>query len=845
MRPAARDVAPVRAARPCAAAAPARPVGDAARCEGDTAPMHRCRPSAYAVLCLPALAQAPAALPAPLQPVPFHAVHVDDPFWSERLATNARVAIAHAFAQCRATGRIANFRVAGGLEPGGKRGYCFDDSDVYKLIEGAAHVLRTHRDPELERQVDEVVDAIVAAQQPDGYLYTARTIGDPANPPPGGAERWSDVAHGHELYNAGHLYEAAVAYVQATGKTKLYDVALANASLVMATFGPGRDERPPGHPEIELGLLALWRHTGAPRYRDQAKWFVDARGRGDRPRFGDYAQDTVPVVDQQAIVGHAVRAAYLYAAATDLAHAAAEPRLLAASARLFDDMLRSQIYLTGGIGSQGSNEGFGVPFQLPNHSGYGETCASIGNALWAQRLFLATGHARYLDVVEAVLWNAFPSGWSRSGDAFFYPNPLASRGAVRQPWFPCACCPPNVTRFVPQVPGLVFATGAGTLYVNQFVGCRADVTVDGARVGVALASGCERTGVVRVAFDLAEPRAFALRVRLPDWARGAPLPGGLYHHVAGGGGTRTLTVNGEPAFGHADAGFVVVDRTWRDGDVCEYTLPLPVQRVACDERVASNRGRVALMRGPLVYCFEGIDNAGDGGDPGAPASVQSLVLADDAKLGAAQRADLFGGIPVVTATVRRARRTLAGDVVLGEPFEATAIPYAYWANRGRTSMAVWIARTADAAWPEPAPTIARRARATASFAADLSPLSDQRVPAAPGDREPGHVVTPAGGAHWVVYELDAPVAVGGVEITWFADGARCRAPRSWRVEARAGNGWRTVDAPDGWPTALDRACRATFAPVTTTALRLVVDADGEAACGMHEWAVLPAAGGAR
>jgi DUF1680 family protein len=785
---------------------------------------------------------APAAplLQGPLLAVPFHAVTVDEPFWRERLATNARVTVAHVLAQCEATGRIANFRVAGELEQGGKRGYCFDDSDVYKALEGAAHVLRTHRDASLERQVDAVVDAIAAAQESDGYLYTARTIADPKNPPPGGPARWSDMAHGHELYCAGHLYEAAVAYAEATGKTKLLEVATKNAQLVLATFGKGRNEHPCGHPEIELGLLALWRHTGEPRYRDQAKWFVDARGRGERQRFGDYAQDTVPVVEQQAIVGHAVRAAYLYAAATELAHAAAEPALLAASARLFDDMLSSQVYLTGGIGSQGSNEGFGERFQLPNHSGYGETCASIANALWAQRLFLATGQASYLDVVEAVLWNAFPSGWSRSGDRFFYPNPLASRGAERQAWFACACCPPNVARFAPQVPGLVLATGKGSLCVNQFVGCRAEVEVDGARVGVAVAPRALDTGSVRVTLQLAEPRRFTLRIRLPEWARGAPLPGWLYRFATPAASTGRLTVNGDDTPAHAHDGFVAVEREWSDGDVCEYTLPLSVRRVRCDDRVAANRGRVALTRGPLVYCFEALDQR----DPdGAGADVQSLVLADDAPLGTAERADRFGGITVVTAKVRRARRTLDGTVVLGEPFDAVAIPYAHWANRGRTPMAVWLARTVDVCWPEPAPTVARRARATASFAADLEPLSDQRVPSSPGDREPGHVQTPAGGEHWVQYELAEPESVGAVEVTWFDDGARCRPPRAWRLEARTDGPWSVVAPREPVGTASGATSRATFTPVRAKALRLVVEpADGVHA-GLHEWAVLPSAHG--
>jgi hypothetical protein len=807
------------------------------------------RPAAASFAALLAAAQPPAQDAPSRVPVPFHAVRVESPFWAARIERNRAVAIPHSFAQNLATQRIANFRHAAarlrGEEPGPMTGYFFNDSDVYKTIEGAALELRRRPDAALEARCDEVIDAIAAAQEPDGYLYTSRTILDPRNMPPGGAPRWSNMADGHELYCAGHLYEAAVAYAEATGKTKLLEIATKNAMLVAATFGPGKDPHPCGHPEIELGLLRLWQHSGERRWFDLAHWFVDARGRGEgRTLYGDYAQDSVPVVEAKAIVGHAVRAAYLYAAVTDLARHGAGAPYLDASRRLWEDMAASQVYVTGGIGSQGSNEGFGDRFVLPNQSGYSETCASIANALWSHRLFLLTGEARYLDMVERVLFNAFHSGWSLSGDRFFYPNPLSSRGAERQSWFACACCPPNVNRFVPQIAGLAFATARGSLFVCQFVDGATDVEVDGVPVSVRLRSGYPWQCELRIELAPKQPVAFALRIRIPGWCRHEPLPGGLYRFAGEsdadpGVPARRLTVNGEEVRGRADHGFAVVDRTWRAGDVVAYSIPMPTARVLCDERVASNRDLVALQRGPLVYCFEGVDHGG--------ADVGSFVLDDGAPLAAEHRPELLGGVAVVRTRVRPVARRLDGGVATGEPIEAQAIPYFAWANRGRTPMAVWLARTPDRARPAPAPTLARRSAATSSFARDLDALSDQDEPQPPDDAERPrvHWWPKKGSAQWVQYDFPEPALVHGVEVSWFDDTGRgeCRVPASWRVLARIAGEWREVDAPSGYATDRDRACRTTFAPVRAEGLRLEIESQPGAAGGLHEWRVLEGDGG--
>ncbi len=779
------------------------------------------------------------ALPAPqgppaITPVPFHQVRVDDPFWTPRLERNRRVTIPHNIAQCLATHRIDNFLVAGKKKDGGMVGYCFNDSDVYKVIEGAAHELRKQRDPDLEARIDEIVQAIQGAQEPDGYLYTARTIADPKNMPPGGAKRWSNIDHGHELYCAGHLYEAAVAYAEATGKDALLRVALQNAALVLATFGPGEGQNPfpPGHPEIELGLLALHRHTGEERFLRQAQWFLQARGvrTRDRHLFGEYSQDHRPILEQDAIVGHAVRACYLFAALTDVARLTGDGAALAASRRLWQDMASSQVYLTGGVGSQGSNEGFGSRFTLPNRSGYGETCASIANAMWSWRLFLATGDSAYCDMAEAVIFNAFHSGWSLSGDRFFYPNPLESAGAERQAWFGCACCPPNVDRFVPQLPGMAYATGKGSLWVTQFVGGSADLAIDGVPVRVTQRHGYPWLGDLRIGVEPEQPHEFALRVRVPGWVR-APLPGGLYRYGDDREPTRELRVNGEPVLASNDQGFAVIRRRWQKGDLVQFTVPMPVRRVVCDERVSANRGLVALMRGPMVYALEGLDQP-------SPA-VRSLVLAGDAEVEAEWRPDLLGGVMTLSGRAVPTARTLAGGVAAGEAGPFTAIPYFAWANRGRTPMTVWLAASLAAARPAPAATLLRTAKVTASFGGDLGLLTDQHEPAASLDPDDAHLHwwPQKGSAQWLQAELPAQARVTGVQVYWFDDTGHgeCRVPASWRVLCRQDGEWRPVAAADGFPVEKDGWCRATFAEVVTDGVRIEIQSQAGWAGGLYEW----------
>lgn len=808
------------------------------------------------LLCILLLPSATArAADGAIRAVPFADVTVEDPFWSPRLAANRAVTAPHVLDECERTGRIANFRMAAKAmaehapQKGGMHGYFFNDSDVYKALEGCANLLATAPDAALKSRCDAIIDLIGAAQEPDGYLYTSRTILDPDNMPPGGAPRWSDMGGGHELYCAGHLYEAGVAYAKATGATKLLDIAIRNANLVAATFGPKGNQHPCGHPEVEIGLAKLHEATHDQRYLDLLRFFIDTRGRADRgrPLYGDYAQDHAPVLEQHEAVGHAVRLAYLQSGMLELARLDGDRRYLNASESVWNDIVARKMYLTGGIGSQGNNEGFGIPFELANGSAYNETCAAIAFVQWSQRLFLATGDARYVDVLERTLHNGMLAGWSLAGDRFFYPNPLeASSGRQRSPWFDCACCPPNVVRFIASMPGFAYATGPRDLYVNLFLGGTAKTAVGGAPIAIESRGSMPFGGDVRLTLRPAAPQPFALRIRIPAWARGADADPELYRATAPQGEPVRVLVNGVATTFATERGYAVVDRTWNAGDTVTLTLPMPIMTVTADERVAADRGRMALERGPFVYCLESIDNANaqSGGhlplgaivDPSVPWTVGPPIAE-------------LGGAPTLVGSMRSVERTLEGGLATGAAMRAVAIPYALWANRTPGPMAVWIAKDPAAAKPAPAPTIAHRAKASSSFGGDLAALSDQLEPSSSGDHEHPflHWWPRMGTEETITYEFAEPTRVRAVEVYWFDDTGRgaCRLPASWRLEAKRNGAWSEVESPSGYGVVGDRYNRCEFRPTLAEGLRIVVTSRKEWAGGVHEWRVeadAPAAG---
>jgi hypothetical protein len=645
----------------------------------------------------------------PIAGVPFTAVRLTDAFWAQRLETNRSVTIPFGFKKSEEEGRLRNFERAARRLAGAYEGKMpFDDTDVYKLIEGASYSLQSHPDPALDRYLDGVIATIAAAQEPDGYLTTYKTI-DPTKSPapwlkPG--PRFELILHGsHELYNSGHLYEAAVAHFRATGKRTLLAVASKNADLIGREFGPGKRMTPPGHQIIETGLIKLAAVTGDARHRALARFFLDQRGNAAGHELaGPYCQDHRPVLEQSEAVGHAVRAAYMYSAMVDVATLYDDAAYAAAGERLFEDVVARKLYLTGAIGARHEGESFGEAFELPNRTAYGETCASIASVYWNQRLFLRSGDAKYVDVLERTLYNAAIAGVSLAGDTFFYPNPLESDGryafnqgaSTRKPWFDCSCCPTNLARFVSAIPDYIYAARPEVLFVNLFVASEASVDLGGTKLALTQKTGYPWDGKVELRLAPERARAFELRVRIPGWARGTPVPSGLYRYADGAEAAFSLRVNRRSVEVPLAQGYAVLKRTWSPGDVVALDLPMPVRRVVADERVAEDRGKVALERGPLVYCVEAVDHGG---------SALDLVVPDHARFEAEWRPDLLGGVTVLSAEATDRQR---------RPRRLLAVPYHAWSNRGPGEMAVWLTRSGGSARMRGAhelhPTSARAAR---------------------------------------------------------------------------------------------------------------------------------------
>lgn len=665
-----------------------------------------------------------------VQPVPRAQVTFDSGFWADRLATNRKVTLPHCFDLCESTHRLANFAIAGGLAKGKHEGFFFNDSDVFKIVEGACYAYQATKDAALRARIDDVVTKIAAAQEPDGYLYTARTLQRDDHMPPGGKERWSDLGSGHELYCAGHLYEAGVAHFEATGTRTLLDVAVKHASLVAKVFGPGKNEHPDGHPEVELALVKLACASGKPEFLELAKFFVEARGRrgGGRGLYGEYAQDHLPLRAQTEPVGHAVRAAYLYCGAADIAAATGDTELEGVVARLWRGILEGKVYLTGGIGSRSGGEAFGAPFELPNERAYAETCAAIANALLGWRMFLASGSGDDFDVVERSLYNGTLAGLALSGNRFFYPNPLASRrGAERSPWFDCACCPSNVVRIVESVPGFAYATRANELLVCLYQSSATEVVVAGMPVQVRQRTEYPWRGSVALTLAPKEATRFTLALRIPGFARGVALQGGLYRFAGAEPGKVVLRVAGEEVPVVVQDGFARIEREWKPGDTVTLDLPLAPRRVLARDEVDATRGRVAIQYGPLVYCAEACDQKDD--------KVQSLVLPEDAKLASEWHADLLGGVVTVRGAARTTERKSDETVALAGDREVMLVPYFTWANRKRGPMAVWLPRDVAVAEPPPAPSLALGAKLTTTGGADPRAMVDQLLPKRSNDHD--------------------------------------------------------------------------------------------------------------
>ncbi|MCS7304224.1 MAG: glycoside hydrolase family 127 protein [Thermoguttaceae bacterium] len=764
-----------------------------------------------------------------LSAVPFTQVKVQDIFWAPRIETNRKVSLPHNFAWCEQTGRISNFAKAAKLMPGQFEGIYFNDSDVYKVLEGASYSLADLPDPELEKKVDEVIAKIAAAQQSDGYLNTYYTLKEPG-------KRWTNLKDMHELYCAGHLFEAAAAHYRATGKKTLLDVAVRFADHIESIFGPDKRRGVCGHEEVELALVKLYEVTGQEKYLKLAHFFLDIRGdeakrQGRDNLFGPMFQDHKPVRQLDEVVGHAVRMMYLVCGMADVAAYTGDEGFIQALDRLWKDLTLYKMYITGGIGARHAGEAFGDRYELPNASAYCETCAAIGLALWAHRMALLHADAQYADVLERVLYNGFLSGVSLKGDRFFYVNPLESAGNHhRQPFYPCACCPTNVVRVLPSLPGYVYAVGPKDLYVNLYVASRAEISLAGSKLVVRQQTRYPWEGRVAITLEPQKEMDITIHCRLPGWTEGRPV---------------RVQLDGQPVEKpQVQKGYLVFRRSWQPGDRIELDFPMEVDRIESHPLVEANRGRVAIQRGPIVYCFEAVDNGG---------RVRNIQLARQPEFQPHWKPDLLGGIVMISAKTRDGRTV-------------RAIPYYAWDHREAGEMIVWVRqdgktkkpRTDDPSWqgrlyrpldpdslgPSEPLTLMEMAEPSASFVGVgvLSALNDGLEPKNSCDHDIPRFTwwNHLGTKEWVQYDWSEPQIVRAVEVYWFDDEPlkrHCRTPQSWRLLYKEGQEWKPVLTKDSYGTEPNKYHRVQFEPVRTRALRIEVQLKPNWSGGILEWKV--------
>ncbi|MEO8414634.1 MAG: beta-L-arabinofuranosidase domain-containing protein [Ginsengibacter sp.] len=633
----------------------------------------------------------------PIQALPFNKVRLTDNFWLPRLKINQTVTIPASFERCEKTGRVKNFVMA--AERSGKfcTIYPFDDTDIYKTIEGASYSLSLFPDAKLEKYVDSLITIIGAAQEPDGYLYTARTINPNDVGPWVGKVRWEKERElSHELYDAGHMYEAAAAYYLATGKKSFLDIALKNADLVCSVFGPARKHVAPGHEVVEMGLVKLYRITGNEKYLQTAKFFVEERGHykgydstsKDEWKNGIYWQDDKPVIYQTEAEGHAVRAGYLYSAMADIAALTGDEKMLSAIDTIWNNMVSKKIYVQGGAGAVGDGERYGDNYELPNTTAYNETCAAIANVFWNERMFLLHGNSKYIDVLEKILYNGLISGVGLDGKSFFYTNAMQIKNsfshpdmeATRSGWFPCSCCPTNLVRLLPSVPGYIYAQKDDKLFVNLFISSSVSLNIQNRQVAIVQQNNYPWNGDLKFTVNPTSPFDFSMLIRIPGWAQNEAIPSNLYAFEDNSDKKVVITINGKVVQYPIEKGYAVLSRTWKKDDVVEVNLPMEVRRVVANTHVKNDMGKVALQRGPVMYCAEWIDNNG---------KTSNIVMPVNTTFTTEYKPDLLNGIEIVRATVPAVLIDNNGENLHTEKQTFMAIPYYAWANRGKGEMMLW------------------------------------------------------------------------------------------------------------------------------------------------------------
>lgn len=761
----------------------------------------------------------------PLQPVPAAAVELQDELFAPRIEINRRVSLPALLERCIESGHVANFARAGGLEEGQHSGRPYADAHVYRWLEAAAHSIARRPDARLAARAGELIELIETAQEDDGYLNTYVQLEQPKL-------RWADIQHGFELYCVGALVEAAIAWFDATGERRLLEVAQRLVELVETEFGPGRRLDPPGYPGLERALFDLARVSAEARYAALARFFLEQRGiESGRDSFGEFCQDHEPLALQREARGHAARAMSLYLGLSELTAASSDRTLLTTAQTLWQDVVRRKTYVTGGIGS-GGRQRFGRAYELPSAAS-ATTCAALGLAQWNHRMFLLTRHATFADAFERSLYNHVLAGSSHDGRRFFAESPLESLGAQhRLSWFEDPCGPVELARFLPTLSGKVYAHDEDDLYVLMYVESRAELELGGRALKVEQKTRYPWDGAVEIVFDAAYPVEFTLHLRVPGWCE-RKLSVGL----EGAEAEIEVTHGDDPGV------FLSYERVWKPGETVRLELPLEPQRVRADRRVEAGRGRVALQRGPLIYCLEAADN---------PAGVRNLLLESDATLSSIWRPELLGGAVTLRAKALTFERD--GHEVVSKPSLLEALPFFLWDNRSPGEMRVRIPELAQGVvYPGEAPRLEQEGvvvRASHCNPRDrLAALNDGRRPRRSSDMALRRMtfLDHEGSAEWLRYDFDPARALSSSRVYWFADGSAaeeaedesCRAPARWSLSWYDGEQWRPVDLepPASYGLALDGFNAVQFEPVLASSLRLDLELSEGASAGVLEWEV--------
>ncbi len=770
----------------------------------------------------------PPAADYPVQPVSFTSVKLTDNFWAPRIKKIAEVTIPMTFDLCESTGHIQDMQISGETDSGKMQAINpFDNPDLFKLIEGASYSLQTFPDPVLETYLDTLIGKVAMVQGTKGHLYPGHTVesmkSDSAlNYKTGNNKIAPDSAMRYELLKLGHLFDAAVAHYKVTGKRTLLEIAIKSADQVISNLSSERAKDYYGQPEIAMGLVKLYRITTGKKYLDLARAFMDSRSLSSPS-------------GQTGCEGPSAGTTLLYSGMADIAALENDPYYIRSITKIWRDLVSGKMYITGGIGASGVNVEFSKPFVLPNLDADCQTCISIGNIFFNQRLFFLYGQAKYYDIIEKILYNSMLAGVSLSADNFSIINPLESTGKHKRiALYDCPSSLSDISGFIPSIPGYIYAIREKELYVNLFISNYAVINLDKRDVSVSLRSNFPWDGKVEMSVNPGTGKKFTIKIRIPGWSRDEAIPENLYKFADSYDKNVKLTVNGENTELMLRDGYAVLTRKWKDGDKIGIEFPMPVRIIAAAERVKEDAGKIAFQRGPVIFCAEWPDNNSG--------NIMNLIVNQDDPITSGYISTLLAGTQLIRTSGLQTRMTLKGEIEMFSKEQITLIPYAFWNNRGPGQMRVWLPTSPERAHPLPAPTIAFSSKIRASkMTKEISAINDQILPQNSSDNTVLHYDwwPEKNQWVWVEYDFKKPVTISNTKIYWYDDGpgGNYRVPDEWEFLYLDENIWKPVETKSGYGVVKDSWNSVVFKRVKTASVKIKVKLNRDFSGGIYEWVV--------